>query len=407
VRWAGFAIAVGLLLLTDMMGQTEERSTTGYTRRRPATAQIPLLNLVGRVLMDTGEPPRDVVRVELLCNGRVRSQTQTAQDGTFSFDIGGPRNDDVLDPAVGGSYDGSLRSIGNLSRPGPGQVFGSASGSSPDRLFLGGCEIRTSPKPGFASESINLRARDSIDNPDVGVIILRRLSNAEATTISLNTLAAPKKAQEAYESAQKEIGKEKPDLKKATKLLKRAVDSYPRFSAAWELLARVHLAQEKTPDAVNCLLKAIEAEPGFISPYIVLAQISIQKSDWAGTADWTGKVLTFDNENSTALYWNGLSYYYMGRFDRAEPTLSGLYRKGRDLEEEYPFGLLPLGVMHANQGKIREAAREFKRYLQFMPSARVPAEQRTQLLGQIATWEHAGLIQEATDDSTIARTTPE
>ena len=336
-----------------------------------------------------------------------RSQTQTAQDGTFSFDIGGPRNDDVLDPAVGGSYDGSLRSIGNLSRPGPGQVFGSASGTSPDRLFLGGCEIRTSPKPGFASESINLRARDSIDNPDVGVIILRRLSNAEATTISLNTLAAPKKAQEAYESAQKEIGKEKPDLKKATKLLKRAVDSYPRFSAAWELLARVHLAQKKTPDAVDCLLKAIEAEPGFISPYLVLAQISIQKSDWAGTADWTGKVLTFDDQNSTALYWEGLSYYYMGRFDRAEPTLAGLYRKGQDLEEEYPFGLLPLGVMHANQGKIREAAREFKRYLQLMPSARVPAEQRTQLLGQIATWEHAGLIQEATDDSAIARTTPE
>ncbi len=414
LRWIGVTIAVGFLLLGEAVGQNEDvtgqpgsRSLTGYNRRRSATAHIPLINLVGRVLMDTGEAPSEIVQVELVCNGRVRSQTPTGADGSFSFDLGGPRNDDMLDPSVGGSYDGSLRSIGNLSRPGPGQVFGSTSGSSPDRVILGGCEIRAAPKPGFASETINLRARDTIDNPDVGVLILRRLSNADATTVSLNTLAAPKKAHDAFEAAQKAIAQKKPDLKKATKLLKRAVDAYPRFSAAWELLARVQLSQDKTADAVSSLQKAVEAEPGFISPYLVLAQISIQKSDWASTAEWTSKVLSFDKENATSLYWNGLSHYYLARFDRAEPILAGLYRKGRELEEEYPFGLLPLGVMHANQGRIREAAREFRSYLQFMPEARVSVEQRGQLLSQIATWERAGLIEEKADDSTIARKTPE
>ena len=246
-----------------------------------------------------------------------------------------------------------------------------------------------------------------MDNPDVGVLILRRLSASVATTVSLNTLSAPRKAQEAFRKASEEIAEEKPDLKKATQLLRRATDEFPRFSAAWELLARVQLAEGKTAEARESLLKAVGAEPGFISPYLVLAQISIQQSNWSETAEWTGKVLSLDQADSTSLYWNGLAHYYLGRFDRAEPVLSRLYGKTAEMELKYPFGLLPLGVMHANLGRIEEAGRELKRYLEIMPAQRVPAEQRSQLLNQIGMWESTGRLRPAAAESALARTSPE
>ncbi|HUV14814.1 MAG TPA: hypothetical protein VMY18_14310, partial [Acidobacteriota bacterium] len=129
-------------------------------------------------------------------------------------------------------------------------------------------------------------------------------------------------------------------------------------------------------------------------------QMAVQAAAWDVTAEWTDKVLELDPGYPQALYFNGLANYYLSRFDQGEKSLANLYQQGH--VDEYPFGLLPLGVMHANQGKIGAAAKEIELYLQSMPSEQVPDAQRVELEKQLALWESQGLTeptQEAQPDS--------
>ena len=112
------------------------------------------------------------------------------------------------------------------------------------------------------------------------------------------------------------------------------------------------------------------------------------------------KALELEPGNPKALFWNGLANYYLSRYDQGEKSLSSLYQLGHI--EEYPFGLLPLGVIHANQGKIEVAAKELRLYLKTMPPERVPDAQRAELEKQLALWDSQGLTvapQETDPDS--------
>lgn len=352
-------------------------------------AEVTSVSLHGRVLDESGQPLPDLIQVDLVCSGRIRQQTLTSPDGTFSFDMDQSRSEDWIDPGAGGSVSGAIEGSARVAPAGRSPRLDEVPSAGRGRVNLSGCEIRVAPQAGFSSNSIGLRTRSSFDNPDVGVLILRRLSNRGATTVSLSTLKAPGKAREAFERAQQELTASKPDFGRVIRELEKAVEEYPHFSAAWDLLARVHLSRGDEEKGRDCFLRATQEEPGFIQPYLGLAQLGLKESRWTDVITWTGKVLELDSQYPQALYWNGLANYYLNRWEEAGETLSDLYGDGH--AETYPFGLLLLGVIHANHGRIQEAATELHLYLRLMPPDEIPEGQREELEKQLATWESEGL----------------
>lgn len=349
------------------------------------------VSLVGRVLEEDGQPPNDLLQVDLVCSGRIRQQTLTGSDGTFTFDLEPSRSEDWLDPGAGGSATGAIEGSARVATPGRSQNLDEVPSMGRGRASLSGCEVRLAPRPGLASNAINLRTRGAFDNPDIGVIIVRRLSDSTATTVSLSTLSAPRRARDAFDRANDELSSRSPDLGKAIQELEKAVREYPEFSAAWDLLARVHLSKGDIEEGRNCFLRAVEEEPRYITPYLGLAQIGVQRGGWEEVDTWTGRVLEIDSGHPQALYWAGLAGYYLGNFRRSEGALSDLYGRGTGMAEAYPFGLLLLGVIHANQGKIQSAAEGLRLYLRLMPPDQVPEAQRIELENQLASWELEGL----------------
>lgn len=348
------------------------------------------VSLAGRVLEESGQPSKDLVQVDLVCNGRIRQQTITASDGTFQFDMDPSRDESWLDPSAGGSTSGTIEGPIKTVKSGGSTALDQVPEVGRGMVSLTGCEVKLSPRPGMNSNSINLRTRNSFENPDIGVIVIHRLSDEGATTISLTSLNAPKKATSAFDKANNALLAKKPDLKKAIKELNKAVKEYPQYSAAWDLLARVHLSQGDKTEGRNCFLRAVEEEPKFITPYLGIAQLAFQDSNWTETFDWTEKILALDEANFQALYWNGLSAFYLQKFDESEKSLSNLFQKVQP--QSFPFGLFPLGVIHANQGKMQNAAEELNLYLELMPPDRVPEGQRRELEAQIAIWQSEGLV---------------
>src|SRR5690606_33034094 len=142
--------------------------------------------------------------------------------GTFSFQLGQNR-------AITGDA-----SIGAFNEPGIAGLAGGAGGnplrsSSPESQYWN-CEIRAR-LAGYVSSSIPLAGRRFFSDPDIGVIVLRPIAGVEGDTVSATTGLAPKEAREELEDALDDIEDGKFD--NAEKHLRKAVDLYEDFAAAW------------------------------------------------------------------------------------------------------------------------------------------------------------------------------
>ena len=197
----------------------------------------------GKVVLEEGTPPPEPVAVDLICNGSLLSQEMTSRKGQFTFHLGS-RDSTYLDSSVSRPPEAETFDAGaNRFLP---HTRAGRTGRNDFREMSGvnlkDCELRAS-LPGFSSDTVRLGLGTVAGHTeDVGVIVLRRRAQVEGTTVSLKTLAAPKKARKAYESAKKELSKEKIDYLKAIGDLEDAVASYLEFSAAWDLLGLSRLA---------------------------------------------------------------------------------------------------------------------------------------------------------------------
>src|SRR5882757_2449767 len=212
--------------------------------------------LSGKVMFDDGGPTNSDIRIERVCGATPRLEGHTDSKGRFSFQLGA---NTALDTDASNSGVGS-----GFGRPqsGSNSPFSRGNQGGLDGMF--GCEIRAA-YPGYRSDSVPLANRHSLDDPDLGTIILHRLANVQGSTISLTTAAAPKPARKAYEKGMQLA--EKGKFEEAEKHFLEATDTYPKFAAAWYALGQVEQRQNKTSEARKSYEAAIEADKKFVSPY--------------------------------------------------------------------------------------------------------------------------------------------
>ena len=187
--------------------------------------------LSGKVVLDDGTPPPDAVTMQLLCGGSPRNVGYTTTKGQFSIDLTDRNNNArFTDASQGGSsstWDGS--GIGNTqtTNSSTGALTQSRIGTKTNFL---GCEL-LAVLPGFRSDHIDLYNRRSMDNPEVGTLVLHRLGSVQGFTVSATTTMAPKDARKAFEKGRNAAKKEKWD--EAETEFQKAVDEYPKFASAW------------------------------------------------------------------------------------------------------------------------------------------------------------------------------
>src|SRR6185503_16765695 len=146
----------------------------------------------GKVVLQGGGPTGRIA-IERICNGMVRREGYTNNKGSFQFELG--RNSTERDA----SQADSDRMVTNRNaRVAP-------SGGSDIRYD--DCELRAS-LPGFVSTSVPMRVYAGATQVEVGTITLTRTGTAEGPTVSVNTMAVPKEAREAFDKGRK-AGSEK------------------------------------------------------------------------------------------------------------------------------------------------------------------------------------------------------
>ncbi|HYP13110.1 MAG TPA: tetratricopeptide repeat protein, partial [Bryobacteraceae bacterium] len=203
--------------------------------------------LSGKVMLDSGTPPPDPVVIERVCGGHVKPEGYTDSKGRFSFQLG--QNSALMADASVGSDPSDFSRSGMDS-------FGRNNRGVSERDLVG-CEIRAS-LAGFRSTVVPLAGRRSLDNPDIGTLVLQRLAKVDGFTFSATTGMAPKDAVKAYDKGRNAVKKKKNE--EAELSLRKAVEIYPKYALAWYELGTVLLQQSKVDDARNAFNEAIKAD---------------------------------------------------------------------------------------------------------------------------------------------------
>ena len=363
------------------------RGRSQSSDRRNQQFQRPIF-LSGEVILDDGSAPRGPVTVNLVCQGTVIRQVHTSSSGSFSFQLNPGRNSQdahqPIDASISsGQYGGPLS--GSMSGATSGPFGNTSSLSRTDSVNLSACEL-VADLSGFHSDRISLGPRRALDNPDVGSILLHRTVVPDSGTVSLKTLIAPKKAAQALDKARKELGRKNIDFAKATAELDKAVEIYPEFAAAWQLLGEVHLRQEARPEARAAFERAIASDSEFALPFLSLAAIELDAQQWQEAVRLSRQALEINPRLARAHYFKALADTSLGNLAAAEE--SALWVQNSGAAGSYPVTHYILGWIQSTKGNFESAAAEYRQFMEIQPAAAIGQE----LKEQIGQWESLGLI---------------
>jgi hypothetical protein len=344
--------------------------------------------LTGQAVLADGNPAPQSLVVEMVCEGKIVRQTHPAKNGSFSFDLGN-KDQPTFDtrqtgPAVAGtetSWDRSTSLSEGFRR-------------TPDgRIDLTACVVRLAPTVGYSANEISLSQRRTMDKPDIGVLVIGQGEPTEPASdkVLVSTLQAPPKAMKAFQKAREELSKEKVDYKNAAKELEKAVKEYPQFTAALTLLGETYESLNESQKAFEAFTKAVETGEDYLPAYLNLARAQLETGQFKDAEKMSVKALEIDPSVPHGLFYKGISSYYLKDMQASEDALGKLKESGQS--QEFPVALLHLGMIHAQQGKIPEAAVELRDYLAYSPETMVPPERKKKIEAQLENWRQRGLIE--------------
>jgi len=301
--------------------------------------------LSGRIAMENGASLPSSVAIERVCSISARTVAWTDPKGRFSFQWGSSAG-----TSLNASDSGNRNSAGMLGlSPGVAVAAGNGGsvgtggggpGSGPLSAVMN-CELRAS-LAGYRSDVISLTSRHETDSPDLGLIVLHRLSASERATVTASSLAAPRSAKSAYEKgiAALHDGRREQGLKE----LQRAVKIYPKYADA----------------------------------LVELGIAAGHDKNWAGTAGYLDRALKLEPVSfPQAWYVDAMAHYYLQEYDAAERSAREAVRL--DQQRKNPRAGYVLGMVLAQKRDYPAAAAELRNFLQSAPNAPDVAQVKAQL----------------------------
>ena len=335
--------------------------------------------LSGKVMFDDGSPVNKDIRIERVCGANVRIESHVDNSGHFSFEIGGNTgaSESIMDASQSEATGGGSRVSGLQNQ---GSLMNGTNSSSSRRLSpeqtLWGCELRAS-YPGYRSESLPLAGRKSLDDPNVGTIILHRLANVQGTTISITTAEAPKSAQKNYDKGVQAARKNNMD--EAEKRLLAATGEYPKYAIAWFALGQVQERLNRLDDARKSYLEAATADKHYVSPYDELAFLAAHDNKWADAAQYSKQAIDLNPVEFPSSYWyNAVANYNLNR--ETDAIKSGKALVKLDARHLFPEINRLLADLSLRANDYTAAAEYLKAYLTLVPAAKDAETLKQQLL---------------------------
>lgn len=377
-----FSLALGLFLTSaagQKKGGTGSAATTiplhsvpnggPVVTMPPRNGPTSSVFLNGHVVLDQGTIPPQRIVVQEICGTIVRASTHTDMKGNFTLSLG-QASDSQLEANADAAENGR---------------------TAPDnQLRMVGCELRA-VLSGYVSSEVHLSGSDSETGMrDVGTLILKRVGGAPpsgGTTISATSFQVPDKARKEFDKAAKEAEKSQPD--RAIEHLRKSVEIYPNYAAAWVALGQVQTDLKHTDEATAAFKRAIEADAKYVPPYIYLALLAVREKQWQEALQLSDRAVRLDPVNfADAYFLNAIANFNLHHLQEARTA--ALKAADMDGEHHQPRIQYLLAAIYEATGERDQAAQNLREFIRLAPNApdlAAAKQQLEQLSKQTATAE--------------------
>lgn len=142
-------------------------------------------------------------------------------------------------------------------------------------------------------------------------------SGVHSPTVSATRLAVPGKATSEYQKACGAFKSKR--FPNAEEHLRKAIEVYPEYPAAWVVLGQVLESEQKNDDAKQACAKAETFDPGYVAAYLCLAEFAAIDRDWTALAKLSDQALKIDPiGNPYALYYSADAGLHFNQLTQAE-----------------------------------------------------------------------------------------
>jgi tetratricopeptide (TPR) repeat protein len=327
-------------------------------------SQLPVM-LSGTVVIEGAGGPAANVAIQRFCGNIPRTAAWTNGKGQFSFQWNNFSGvvTEASDPGLRNAEPQSTSGPNNApSLPnGPSSSLGATSRTTTDELpgmNMRGCQLEANAA-GFHSDRVDLSEHRALDNPDIGVIVLHRISRAPEISVSATALSAPKGARKAWERGVQLLRPEQWDPAGAEREFEKAVRIYPKFAEAWLYLGRALVRERAEDRAREAFLKAIDADDKLPEPFMELGMMASRHLQWPGAARYLDRALQLDPVDYPHLWYDDAEAdYHSGNLDRAEKNVREAVKMAAPNREPGATRLLGLVLMSKHDYAGAEAALE-------------------------------------------------
>ena len=192
--------------------------------------------------------------------------------------------------------------------------------------------------------------------------LLPPLTLAHSPLVTATELQVPAKARKEYSEACALLKKYKSDG--AEKHLRKAVEVYPKYSAAWVTLGQVLAAQQNRDEAHNACSQASKVEPSYVPAYLCLADLAARDKAWDEVLKLSGRAIELDPASNPVAYeFNASANLRINNLKEAER--SALRALAIDKNNIDPRVHFVLAQIYEKKGDVVDELAQLREYLKF------------------------------------------
>src|ERR1700730_7539646 len=192
--------------------------------------------------------------------------------------------------------------------------------------------------------------------------LLAPLTLVHSPTVQARHLQVPAKARKEYEEACAALKDKKTE--NVEKHLRKAVQEYPKYSAAWVTLGQVLAARQQTDEARRACSQGSTADSNYVPAYLCLADIAAREKAWDEVLKLSSRALELDPAtNAVAYEYNAAANLRNNKLADAEK--SALRALDIDRNHSEPRVHFVLAQIYEAKGDRANEVAQLREYLKF------------------------------------------
>ncbi len=183
------------------------------------------------------------------------------------------------------------------------------------------------------------------------------LSGMQASASTIKTLKVPAKARDEFSKGC--ISSQKMKLEESEQHLRRAIDKFKDYPAAWVMLGVILDEQHKEQEARDACSQVTTIDAKYFPAYLCLAEFSARNQEWQRLLDLANVALSINPENDGyARYYRAMASFYLNNLVDAQKD--ALQASEIDLNHNYLPLYFLLAQIYAAQGDKAAAAAQLR-----------------------------------------------